>query len=88
VSGDVGWRLLVTAQGHLPTHLCRAEYDRLMAGGVLGGDDARLLKHAFEEVTLFALLRALLVSTRQRAWVALVSLATNLCLAVPPLPPP
>jgi hypothetical protein len=88
VSGDVGWRLLVTAQGHLPTHLCRAEYDRLMAGGVLGGDDAWLLEHAFEEVTLFALLRALLVSTRQRAWVALVSLATNLCLAVPPLPPP
>jgi hypothetical protein len=85
VSDDVGRHLLVTAQGHLPARLCGVEQDCLIASGVLGGDAARLLKRASDEVTLFTLSRALLVATRQHAWVALVSLAMNLRLTAPPL---
>jgi hypothetical protein len=40
VSGNIGWRLLVIAPVRLPAHLCWAEHDRLIAGGVLGGNDA------------------------------------------------
>jgi hypothetical protein len=63
MSGDVGRCLPVTAQGHLPAQLYGAEHDRLVAGGVLGGDAVRLLERAFEEVTLSALPWALLAAT-------------------------
>jgi hypothetical protein len=86
VSGDVRWHLLVAARGRLPAHLCGAEHDRLVAGGVLGGDVVQLLERASEEVVVFTLPLALLTATGQCAWVALVSMATNLRLAVPLLP--
>jgi hypothetical protein len=65
-----------------------AEHDHLVADGVLGANATWLLERASGEVALFALPWALLMVTGQRAWVALVSLATNLRLTVPPLPPP
>jgi hypothetical protein len=88
VSDDIRWRLHVTAWGHLPARLCGVEHDCLVADGVLGGDAARLLKRASDEVAMFALPPAQLMATGQHAWVALVSLATNLRLTVPSLPPP
>jgi hypothetical protein len=72
------------SSGRLPAHLCGAEHDRLIAGGVLGGDTAQLLECASDEEALFTLPWVLLAATGQWAWVALVSLATNLRLAALP----
>jgi hypothetical protein len=55
---------LVTAWGHLPTHVCGVVHGRL----VMGGDATWLLKCAPEEVAMSALSRALLTVTRQRAY--------------------
>jgi hypothetical protein len=55
VGGFVGWRLLIAAQGCLPTCLCRVVHDHLVVGGVLGGDIAWLLERVPEEVALSAL---------------------------------
>jgi hypothetical protein len=85
LSGNVRRCIPIAAGGRLPARLYRAEHDRLVASGVSGGDAVWLLERAFEEVTLSALPWALFVVTRQRAWVALVSLATNLRLVVPSL---
>jgi hypothetical protein len=63
VSADVRWCLLVAAPGRFLACLCGAVHDLLVAGGVLGGDTARLLEHASEEVTLFTLPWALLAAT-------------------------
>jgi hypothetical protein len=68
--------------------MCGVEHDCLVAGCVLGGDAMRLLERASEEVALFALSRALLTTTGQHAWVALMSLAMNPRLTAPPLLPP
>jgi hypothetical protein len=83
MSGDVRWRLLVTAQGCLPTCLCGAEHDRLIAGVVLGGDATRLLERAYKEVAQFALPRALLVASGRRTWATLARLVVNLRLVAP-----
>jgi hypothetical protein len=80
MSNDVEWCLPVTAQGHLPTRLYGVGHDRLVAGGVLGGDVMWLLERSSEEVAMSALPWALPMATGQRAWVALLSLATNLRL--------
>jgi hypothetical protein len=55
VSGDVGRCLLVATRGCLPASLGRAKHDHLIAGGVLGGDAARLFKRSPEEVAMSAL---------------------------------
>jgi hypothetical protein len=62
VSDDVRLCLLVTARGHLPASLCRVKHYRIIAGGALGGDATWLHKLAHEEVTIFALPRALRVA--------------------------
>jgi hypothetical protein len=55
VSGDIGWRLLVTPWCLLPASLCRAKHGHLIAGGVLGSGVVQLLKRAPEEVIMFTL---------------------------------
>jgi hypothetical protein len=80
VHGDIRRRLLVTARCRLPASLCRVKHDRLIVGGVLGGDAARLLKHVLEEVAMSALLWVLCAALRQRTHAALASLAVNLGL--------
>jgi hypothetical protein len=72
VGGVIVWCLLVTTRGPLLTCLCRAVHDLLIVGGVLGGDVARLLTRAVEEVSRFALLWTLPA--------VLVRLATSLGL--------
>jgi hypothetical protein len=57
------------------------KHGRLAAGGALGGDTVRLLKHALEEVAMSALSRALCVAFGQRAHATLVSLLVNLRFA-------
>jgi hypothetical protein len=84
VGNDVRWCLLVATRGRLPTRLCGVEYDCLVASRALGNDVTWLLERASKEAALFALPQALLVATGQRAWVALLSLATNLRLVAPP----
>jgi hypothetical protein len=51
---------------------------RLVVGGMLGGDTARLLERVPEDVALSSLLRALLAATRQRTWATQVGLAMSL----------
>jgi hypothetical protein len=69
VSGDIGRRILITARAHFPSRMCRAVHDRLIVGGVLAGDAARLFERASKGVSLFASSWALLKVTGQRAWV-------------------
>jgi hypothetical protein len=40
MSGDIGRCLLVATRGRLPACLCRAEHNRLVAGGAMGGEAA------------------------------------------------
>jgi hypothetical protein len=63
VSGIIGQRILVAAWGRLPAHLPRAMCGGLIVGGMLGGNAARLLERAPEEVALSTLPRALLTVT-------------------------
>jgi hypothetical protein len=86
VGGDVGLRLPVAARGHLPTSLGRAKHDHLIAGGALGGNDAQLLEHVFEEVAMSTQSWALCTALRQRSWAALASLAVKLGLTTLSLP--
>jgi hypothetical protein len=67
VDGNVGWCSLTTAWGHLPSSLGLAEHDPLIAGGVLGGDVAWLLKHAPKKVAKLALERALCMALGRHA---------------------
>jgi hypothetical protein len=62
VAGNVRRRLPVVARGCLLTSLGRAKHDRLVAGGALGGNAARLLKGVPEEVIMYALSWALCVA--------------------------
>jgi hypothetical protein len=62
--------LLVTAWGHLPTHLCKVVHGCLVMGGELGGDATRLLECAPKEVAMSALSQALFVVIGRRAWAA------------------
>jgi hypothetical protein len=79
--GDVVGRcLLIATRGCLPACLCSAVHDRLIDGGVLGGDAARFLKRAPEEVAMSALPWTLPIVIGQCAWAVLVRLAT--CLGV------
>jgi hypothetical protein len=55
VSGDIGQCLPVIARGGLPGSLCWAKHNHFIAGGVLGGDAARLVKCAPEEVAMSTL---------------------------------
>jgi hypothetical protein len=82
MSGDARRCLLITTWCRLPASLCWAKHGHLAAGGALGGDAMRLLKHAIEEVVMSALSRALHART------TLVSLATNLRFATSSLPLP
>jgi hypothetical protein len=74
VGSDIGQCLLVTAWGCLPASQGRAKHDRLIAGAMLGGDAAWLLKRVSEEVTMSALAWAPHTALRQctmlpwRAW--------------------
>jgi hypothetical protein len=47
---DVGWCLLVTAQGRLPVAWGRVEFGRLIVCGILGGDAAQLLGGVHENI--------------------------------------
>jgi hypothetical protein len=87
-SGNVKWRLLVTAQGCLPVSLCGVKHDHLVAGGVLGGDAAPLLKCASEEVPMSTFSWALCVAFGQRACATQASMAVNLGFIAPTLAPP
>jgi hypothetical protein len=87
MGGDVRWCLLVTARGHRPTSLCRVNHNRLVGGGVLGGDARRLLKCALEEVAMSVLAWALCVAFRQRTHATLASLVVSLRLNALALPP-
>jgi hypothetical protein len=58
VDGDVGQCLLPGARGHLPASVGWAKHDRLVAGGVRGGDAAWLLKCVYEKVIVLTLERA------------------------------
>jgi hypothetical protein len=78
----VGWHLLVTSWGCLPTYLCGAVHGHLVVGGVLGGDALRLPERAPEEVAQSASPRALLTVGRQRNWATQVGLAVSLGLIV------
>jgi hypothetical protein len=51
VDDDVEWSLNTTARGHLSIAWGRAKFDRLVAGGVLGGDAAQLLSDVPKNVT-------------------------------------
>jgi hypothetical protein len=51
VDDDVEWHLFTTARGHHPTTWGRAKFDRLIVGGILGGDAAELLSAIPENVT-------------------------------------
>jgi hypothetical protein len=88
MSGNIGWCLLVIARCHLPASLCKAKHGCLKAGGALGGDAARLLKCAPEEVIMSALSWALRTAFGQRSHATLVSLVANLWFTVQSLPLP
>jgi hypothetical protein len=88
MSGDARRCLLITTWCRLPASLCWAKHGHLTAGGALGGDAMRLLKHAIEEVVMSALSRALRAVFGQHARTTLVSLATNLRFATSSLPLP
>jgi hypothetical protein len=75
MSGDVERCLLVATRCHLPASQCRAKHGCLVAGGALGGDAARLLKCAPEEVVMSTLSWALCVVIGQ---CACATLAANL----------
>jgi hypothetical protein len=53
---------LSVARGCLLTSLDRAKHDRLIAGGALGGNAARLLEGVPEEIIMYALSWALRVA--------------------------
>jgi hypothetical protein len=55
VDGDIGRRLLAATWGRLPTSLGRMKFGHLIAGGILGGDDARLLGGVPKNVIVFPL---------------------------------
>jgi hypothetical protein len=88
VSGDVRRCLRVTTRCHLPASLCRAKHGLIIAVGVLGGDAARLLKHAPEEVIMSALPRALCMAFEQCNRTTLVNLEVNLWFTALYLPLP
>jgi hypothetical protein len=50
LDSDEGRRLLAAAQGCLPATWGRMKFDRLIAGGVLGGNATRLLGGAPKNV--------------------------------------
>jgi hypothetical protein len=83
VGGDVGRRLALTAQGRLPTSLCRLKHDSLVAGGALGGDVVRFLECVPKEVTMSTLSWALRTALEQHTWATPVSLGL-VVLTMPP----
>jgi hypothetical protein len=82
VGSDIGWCLLLAAWGHLPASMGRAKHDRLIAGGVMGGDAVRLLECVPEEVAMSTLARAPRAVLGQFTHASLVSL-----VAMVPTPP-
>jgi hypothetical protein len=59
LDGDVGWCLHATTWGRLPASLGWMKHGRLIAGGVLGSEAARLLKCVPKKVAILTLERAL-----------------------------
>jgi hypothetical protein len=58
MNNDIRRHLLVVARGHLPASLGWAKHDLLVAGGMWGGNTARLLECVPEKVARLALKRA------------------------------
>jgi hypothetical protein len=87
VDGDVGWRSLITAQGRLPASLGLVKHNRLIAGGVLGGDAAWCLECVPAKVAMLTLERAPCAALGLHARTPQVSLAVGLWLDVPALSP-
>jgi hypothetical protein len=78
VSTDIERCLHVAARGGLPASLCWVKHDHLIDGGALGGDAARLLERAPEEVAMSILSRALCATFRWCARSFLAGLVVNL----------
>jgi hypothetical protein len=55
VDGDIGQCSLTATQGHLPASLGMAKHDRLIAGGVLGGDAAQHVESVPTKVAMLTL---------------------------------
>jgi hypothetical protein len=64
----------------LPARLCQVVHGGLIVGGVLGGNTARILECALDEVPLSTMPCALLAANGQRSWAAQVGLTTSLWL--------
>jgi hypothetical protein len=69
----------------LPASLSRVKQDHLIAGGVLGGDAARLLERVPKEVAISVMAWALCVALGQHTHATLASLAVRLGLNTPAL---
>jgi hypothetical protein len=87
VDGNIGWCLLATTQGHLPASLGWPKHDRLIVGGMWGGDTVRLPEYVPEKVTMLILEWALCIVLMQHAHVPLANLTVGLGSDVPALPP-
>jgi hypothetical protein len=87
VGGDIERCPLVATLGHLHASLSRVKHDRLIIGGVLGGDAARLLERVPEEVVVSVLARVPHAALWQHTHATLVSLTVSHGLNTLALPP-
>jgi hypothetical protein len=87
VDGDIRWRSLTIARGHLPASLGWVKHDSVVASGILGGDAVWCHECVPIKVAMLTLERALCAVLGWHARAPQVSLMVGLWLGERALPP-